>query len=98
MSNNERISNLEEKLDKLDYRLDSIDKTLERNTVSLELHMKRTDLLERYVKEQVVEKDLTPIKDHVLKVTHAIRGIFWFCTMIASVAGFVIVLKQLNII
>jgi transposase len=98
MSNNERISNLEEKLDKLDDRLDSIDKTLERNTISLEIHMKRTDALETYVKEQLVEKDLNPIKNHVMKVTHAINGIFWFCSIIASIAGFVIILKQLNVI
>ena len=53
--------------DRLDHILDkvhNIDKILERNTNSLELHMKRTDLL---------EKKLKPVEDHVSRVDGAFR-------------------------
>lgn len=40
------INNLTDSTRNIDHRLDSVDKTLDRNTVSLEEHMKRTDLLE----------------------------------------------------
>jgi chromosome segregation ATPase len=86
---------LEDKIDKLDSRIDSIDKTLERNTVSLEVHMKRSDMLEEYV--QKIEAEVKPVKEHVYKMTHAIQGIFWFCAVLASVAGFIFVLKQLGL-
>jgi hypothetical protein len=42
--------------DKLDERLDRIDATLIRNTVTLEEHVRRTNLL---------ESDMKPIKRHV---------------------------------
>jgi hypothetical protein len=87
--------NLEDKLDRLDERLDSMDKILERNTASLEIHMKRSDMLENYVKDHVVKSELEPIKKHVNQVTWAIRGIFWFLSIVASVA---VLLKQLDII
>jgi archaellum component FlaC len=90
------MSKIEEKLDRLDTRIDSIDKTLERNTVSLETHIKRTDALEDYVKDQV-KNDLIPIKNHVNKITNAVQGIFWFCTVVASVCGFLLVLKHLGV-
>jgi len=88
--------NVEDKLDKLDARIDSIDKTLERNTLSLEVHMKRSDALEEYV--QKIEKEVLPVKDHVYRMTHAIQGIFWFCTVIAAIAGFLLVLRSLGAI
>lgn len=55
-----------EKLDKIDERLNSIDKTLERNTISLEYHIKRTDILQNEVEK--MNEDLTPVEDHVKKV------------------------------
>lgn len=43
-------------LDRIESRLDSADKMLERNTVSLEEHIKRTNLL---------EEEFKPVKRHV---------------------------------
>jgi len=40
------LERLEEKLDKIDERLNSIDVTLAQQAVSLDTHIKRTDLLE----------------------------------------------------
>lgn len=45
-----KYDKLDAKLDKLDSRLDSIDITLARQCDSLEMHIKRTDLLEEEVK------------------------------------------------
>lgn len=53
MADDERIY---KQLDRIEARLDSTDATLIRNTISLEEHIKRTDLL---------EQDLKPIKAHV---------------------------------
>ena len=93
MSNNDRIENLEVKLDKLSDGLISIDKTLERNTVSLEMHMHRTDLLEAYVKEE-----LTPLKTHMTKITYGIKGVMWFCGVIVTIAGFIVTLQKLGLL
>lgn len=57
MSNENKINDLIiAKLDKLDERLDSQAETLIRNTVTLEDHVKRTNIL---------EADMKPVKAHV---------------------------------
>lgn len=40
------INNLSETTDKMDKRLDNIDRTMDKNTLSLDEHMRRTDLIE----------------------------------------------------
>ena len=50
---NERKAN---QLDRIEIRLDSIDVTLVKNTISLDEHIKRTNLL---------EEELKPVKAHV---------------------------------
>jgi hypothetical protein len=52
----EKFDKLENKIDLITEKINSIDKTLDRNTVSLEVHIKRTNLL---------EEELKPIKSHV---------------------------------
>lgn len=95
---NNKIDKLESMITKLDDRLDSVDKTLVRNTVSLEQHIKRTDMLEAYVKEKDVSVDrkFEPIQQHVNMMTYAIKGIIFFCTMIAGVVSFIVMLKKLG--
>lgn len=97
MSNNDKLESM---IVKIDDRLDNVEQTLLRNTLSLEEHVRRTDLIETYVKERdiAVKADLDPIKDHVNQIKSSIKGILFFCTVIASVAGFVLILKQLNLI
>ncbi len=92
-----KFDKLEGMIIKLDDRLDNVDKTLIRNTVSLEQHIKRTDILESYVKDQIVQKDLEPIKKHVSMITDAIKGIFFFCTVIAGIVSFIVTLKKLGV-
>lgn len=49
MVTEKHLENIEKKIDKLDSRLDSIDVTLAKQSVSLDTHIKRTDLLEQKV-------------------------------------------------
>lgn len=66
MDNNEnRFDKIDVKFEKLDERLLSIDKTLERNTVSLEEHMRRTSILEEQIK---------PISKHVAMVQGVLQA------------------------
>lgn len=96
---NNKLEKLETMITKLDDRLDSVDKTLIRNTVSLEQHIKRTDMLEAYVKEKDVSigQELAPIKNHVNMMTNAIKGIIFFCTVIAGIVSFLVALKKLGL-
>lgn len=56
-------SRIFEKLENIDKRLSDIDKTLERNTVSLEYHVMRTNQNEELIK--ALRADLKPVEDHV---------------------------------
>lgn len=63
------------KVDKLDTRQDEMDKTLIRNTVSLEEHMRRTNIL---------EQQIVPIKAHVdfMRI-----GAAWAAKSVAVITG-----------
>lgn len=63
------------KVDKLDTRQDEMDKTLVRNTVSLEEHMRRTNIL---------EQQIVPIKAHVdfMRI-----GAAWVAKSVAVITG-----------
>lgn len=88
-----KFQKLEDKLDRLDSRLDNVERIMERNTASLQEHMKRSDLLEAYV-----QKEMEPIKAHVALVAMGSRGVFWFCGVVAGIAGFIYILKDLGVI
>jgi hypothetical protein len=89
----ERLKRIEDRLERLDENVSDIAVIMARNTASLELHMKRSDALEEYVK-QVEERDLEPIKRHVNQVTWAVKGIFWIIGVAAATAIFI---KQLGV-
>lgn len=66
-------------------KLNSIDKILERNTDSLEQHMKRTALL-----ESEIESRVTPIEKHITEVNGAlklIKVLVWVAAAIGTIAG-----------
>ncbi len=69
------LDKLFDKIEKIDDRLNSIDLSLVRNTISLEDHIKRTNLLEDEIK---------PIKKHVLMVEAVLKliGILSVCTSV----------------
>jgi uncharacterized protein YdcH (DUF465 family) len=85
-----RFNRLEDKLDKLDTRLDGIDKLQERLTVSVEEHVKRTNGLEDYIKDE-----LPPIKAHVILVQNAFKVFMWVAMALGSVVGFLAALHKL---
>jgi chromosome segregation ATPase len=98
----DRLKRIEDKVDKVEEAITEIKVTLSRNTASLEEHMRRSDAIEEYVQaldkhlnENVVKKDLEPIKKHVNQVTWAIKGIFWFIGIVGTI---LITLKELAII
>jgi len=72
-----------EKLEKLDERLNSIDKTLERNTVSLEYHVMRTNQNEELIK--ALKSDLLPVENHV-KYMH---GAFKLIGVLTAIGGLI---------
>lgn len=78
MDFNDRIL---DKLDKLQENMNEMDKTLVRNTDSLELHMKRTDLLEESIK---------PIRKHVLMAEAVLK----LMGLTAVVSSFIAVLYK----
>lgn len=65
----------QEKLDAILEKIHAIDKTLERNTASLELHMKRSDLL---------EQKLEPVERHVAVVTGLVKAISVFGVIVST--------------
>jgi flagellar motor component MotA len=72
----------EAKIDKILEKIHSIDITLARNTASLELHMKRTDLL---------EKKLEPVEAHV----SLINASFKVFGAVGAVVGIIATLYKL---
>lgn len=99
MSSNDKLDKIETSIAKLDERLDKIDVVLVRNTATLEEHIRRTDILETYVqdRDEKVDAELVPIRNHVNAVTSGAKGILFFCSALASIAGFIYLLKQLSL-
>lgn len=61
-------------LKRIDKRLDNLDVTMAKNTTSLEIHVKRTDLL---------EAKLEPVEKHVAMM----HGAFKLIGLLATLAG-----------
>jgi len=70
----DKFQRLESKLDTLSDKLVDIDKTLVRNTVSLEDHVRRTNLL---------EEKLAPVERHVAMI----QGIVKFIALMGVLLG-----------
>lgn len=72
------------KVDKIDERLDSVDKTLAVNTELLDVHIKRTNLL---------EDQLQNIRTHVEGVKLFGKVLSWGVGIVAAVVGLLSGLK-----
>lgn len=70
------------KLDKLDERLDNVDKNLAVYNEQLKIHIKRTELL---------EKDVAPIKTHVIQV----QGVAKFIAILSALAGIFVLIREI---
>lgn len=70
----DKLDRIELKLDDLSEHLTSIDKTLSAQQIILDMHIKRTELLEETVE---------PIKNHITQL----KGVIKFIYLIAGLAG-----------
>lgn len=73
------LERIENKIDKLDGRIDNIDVTLGKQHVSLEIHIKRTNILEEEVRK-------------ITKHVNYVRGFF---VILAFTAGLLLTFKDL---
>ena len=76
---------IEAKLDKIATDISEINQTLIRNTVSLEYHVKRTDLAE--ARMEAIASDLKPIQEHVSKVHGALKLLSILAVVLAIAAS-----------
>jgi len=72
------LTRIEKKLDRLDERLGSIDKTLVAQHVSLEEHIRRTEILESKVE---------PIEKHVAMINGALKLFGMLCMVGGLIAA-----------
>jgi hypothetical protein len=91
---------IDRKLDKIQEDVLDIKLTLERNTLSLEEHIRRTTAAEKRIEmlteqdlklEEEVNKKLAPISDHVKMVN-------WTFKLLATAGAVLLVLDQLGIL
>lgn len=82
---NELLNKVDSKLDKLDERLDNIDKTMIKQEANLDLHMRRSESLEKLVELQ--EKRVIPIEKHVIGVRFLFKVIMSTIATIGTVAA-----------
>jgi hypothetical protein len=75
---------LEDKLDRIDSRIDNIDITLARQSEILDIHVKRTNLLEEALK---------PIENHVAMVNGALK-LIGILAMIAAIIEAVVLIRK----
>lgn len=87
------VDKLHTKVDEVSDKLSDINSTLQRNTDSLELHMKRSDNLEVMVNHQELsfKAELEPIKKHV----NMVKGALAFISVAATLLG---ILKLFDLI
>lgn len=82
---------IHDKIDKMDSRLDKYNETLIRNTISLEDHILRTNLLEK--KMEHVESEVDGLKSHMI----SIRSFTNIVKLISSARGKVIIKALIGI-
>lgn len=85
----ERLTRIEAKVDKIVDRIGSVDGTLKEQHISLQEHMRRTEILESQIK---------PIERHIVMVQGAMKliGIIAFLgTILGGLAEFLMYLRDL---
>lgn len=89
----DQLERMLDKLDALDERLNKIEVTLERNTVTVEDHARRSDLLEMAL-EQIWD-EIKPVQAHVDKVEGALKVFGGLCAAVGALAA---ILKIVGVI
>jgi len=83
-----KFDELHTRLDNLDKKQDEMNETLVRNTVSLELHIKRTDML---------EAEIEPMKSFMNVVNAGLKVIGAGAVLVSLVTGIIQIVKILQI-
>jgi hypothetical protein len=83
-----KFDELHTRLDNLDKKQDEMNETLVRNTVSLEVHVKRTDMLEAEIK---------PMKSFMTVVNAGLKIIGAGAVLVSLVTGIIQIVKILQI-
>lgn len=78
----QNIEKLHAKIDKIDERLDEIDKHLAVYNNQLEIHIKRSELL---------EQDIKPIKAHIYQV----KGAGILLALLSTIVGLIAAVKSI---
>lgn len=78
----QRLIRIEDKIDRIQAHMSSIDVTLAAQHVSLDEHIKRTNLLEQEIK---------PIKEHV----GTLRALIRLVGILSALAGLAVTIKSL---
>lgn len=85
-----RLEKLEEKIDKLIDHQGDLNRLLERLTITVETHERRSTTLENEL-QRVCREDIHPLKIHVDRVNLIISIIKWIgAGSVISVLGFVV--------
>lgn len=87
MSIDLKLERIEDKIDKIGDRMSSIDTTLASQHISLQDHIRRTELLENAVE---------PIKKHVAMVHGALKLIGLVAMVLGGIEGIVALLTYLK--
>lgn len=74
---------MEKKIDSILERVHNIEKIMERNTATLEVHIKRTDLAEQNL--ELIRKDVRIIEKHVITVHGVAKFLLFFGSLIGTV-------------
>jgi len=80
-----KLEAIENKVDKLDERLDSIEKVLIKQELNIDIHIKRTNLLEESV--SLLREDLRPLERHVDYIHGALKMIGGIAVLIGMLVG-----------
>lgn len=73
-----KLDRIETKIDRIHERLNSVDVTLAAQHVSLETHIKRTDL---------IEAQMEPVKRHVAMMHGAVKVVGMAAVLVGMVTG-----------
>lgn len=83
----EQLEKMDVKLDKIDSRVDNLDITSVKQQAILEEHHKRSLANEAAV--AILKEELTPVKEHVLKVNFIIKVVLWFIVSASALEIFI---------
>lgn len=78
---------MEKKVDEIVERIHSIERILDRNTISLEQHMKRTEMAEENL--EILRSDVRLIEKHVIRVDGVAKFVGFLGILVAIITSII---------